>query len=85
MLAISWFLNVLLFLVVLNISYIKNKHHNNNYPDKAFSKLIIFPLALGTVFTIIVDVFKGFVFYQLILFIIAAILLYWVFYFYKPR
>ncbi len=85
MLILSWLLNVLLFFAVLNISYIKNKRHNSNYPDKPFSKLVLFPVALGTVFTLIIDAFKGIIFYQLILFIVAAILLYWVFYIFKPR
>ncbi len=85
MLILSWVLNVALFFAILNLSYIKKKRNNNNYPDKPFSKLVLFPVALGTVFTLIVDAFKGVIFYQLILFIVAAILLYWIFYIFKPR
>ncbi|WP_207635327.1 hypothetical protein [Syntrophomonas wolfei] len=44
------------------------------------SQLILFPLALGVVFTLIVDVFRGFMLYQLLIFLLAALLLYWIFY-----
>jgi hypothetical protein len=37
-------------------------------------------LALGIVFTLIVDGFKGVMIYQLALFAAAALLLYWIFY-----
>lgn len=80
MLAFSLFLNSLIFFLVLNWSYLRGKRVNPDYPDKPVSKLVFFPLALGIVFTLIVDLFKGIMIYQLIFFVIAAILLYWIFY-----
>ncbi len=80
MIIFSLILNTAIFFLVLNFSYIKKKRENPAYPDKPVSQLILFPLALGVVFTLIVDVFRGFMLYQLLIFLIAAILLYWIFY-----
>ncbi len=76
----SLIINTAIFFVVLNFSYIKNKRENPAYPDKPVSQLILFPLALGVTFTLIVDVFRGFMLYQLFIFLLAALLLYWIFY-----
>lgn len=80
MIIFSLILNTAIFFLALNFSYIKKKRENPAYPDKPVSQLILFPLALGVVFTLIVDVFKGFMLYQLLIFLLAAILLYWIFY-----
>lgn len=80
MIFLSFILNTLLFFVVLNLSYLKEKRQNPDYPDKPFSKLVLFPLALGIVFTLIIDMFKGIFFYQILLFGLAALFLYWIFY-----
>ena len=80
MIFFSLALNTTLFFLVLNHSYIKKKRENPAYPDKPLSQLILFPLALGVVFTLIVDVFRGFMIYQLLIFLLVAILLYWIFY-----
>lgn len=84
MLIFSLLLNITLFFTVLNLSYIKKRRLDPDYPDKPFAKLVIFPVALGTIFTLIVDAFKGIIFYQLIFFVIAAVFLYWIFYWFKP-
>lgn len=80
MIVISLVINTLLFFLVLNYSYLANKRKDPDYPDKPLARLLLFPLCLGIVFTILVDAFKGIMFYQLILFVLAAILLYWIFY-----
>ncbi|MDD2509770.1 MAG: hypothetical protein PHG94_01350 [Syntrophomonas sp.] len=80
MIFFSLILNTAIFFIALNLSYIKKKRENPAYPDKPVSQLILFPLALGVVFTLIVDVFKGFMLYQLLIFLLAALLLYWIFY-----
>lgn len=80
MIVISLLINSVIFFFLLNFSYIKKKKENPNYPDKPISKLLLFPLALGIVFTLVMDVFKGIMFYQLLLFALAALLLYWIFY-----
>lgn len=80
MIVISLLINSVIFFFLLNFSYIKKKRENPNYPDKPISKLLLFPLALGIVFTLIMDVFKGIMFYQLLLFALATLLLYWIFY-----
>ncbi|MDD3268896.1 MAG: hypothetical protein PHX14_06200 [Syntrophomonadaceae bacterium] len=80
MIIISLIINSLLFFFLLNFSYMKRKKENPNYPNKPVSQLLLFPLALGIVFTLVMDVFKGFMIYQLVLFAVAALLLYWIFY-----
>jgi hypothetical protein len=80
MIFLSLILNTLLFFIVLNISYLRNKRQDPDYPDKPFNKLVLFPLALGIVFTLIVDMFKGIFIYQMLLFGLAALFLYWIFY-----
>ncbi len=80
----SLIINVVLFFLIFNLGYLKNKKANPNYPNKPFAQLVVFPLILGILFTLIVDVFKGILFYQLIIFIIVAIILYCVFYKMKP-
>ncbi len=80
----SLIINVALFFLIFNLGYLKNKKANPNYPNKPFAQLVVFPLILGILFTLIVDVFKGIVFYQLIIFVIVAIILYFVFYKMKP-
>jgi hypothetical protein len=80
MIIVSLIINTLIIFLVLNFGYIRRKREDPDYPDKPFSKLVIFPLALGIVFTLIVDGFKGVMIYQLALFAAAALLLYWIFY-----
>jgi len=80
MILLSSILNTLLFFLLVNSSYLKKKRSNPDYPDKPFSKLILFPLTLGIVFTLIIDVFRGIIMYQLLLFAIIALMLYWFFY-----
>ena len=80
MIFLSLILNTLLFFIVLNISYLRQKRQNPDFPDKPFSKLVLFPLALGIVFTLIIDMFKGIFIYQMLLFGVAALFLYWIFY-----
>jgi uncharacterized membrane protein YagU involved in acid resistance len=62
------------------MSYFRQKRLNPDFPDKPFSQLVLFPLALGLVFTLIIDMFKGIFIYQLLLFGLAVLLLYWIFY-----
>ena len=71
MIFFSLILNTAIFFIVLNFSYIKKKRENPAYPDKPVSQLILFPLALGVVFTLIVDVFRGFMLYQLLIFLLC--------------
>lgn len=85
MMILSLILNTLLFFVILNISYWRQKKNNPDYPDKPFRKLVLFPLALGIVFTLIIDIFKGIFIYQMLLFGLAALVLYWIFYVFGQR
>lgn len=81
----SLILNTAIFFTILNFSYIKKKRENPAYPDKPVSQLVLFPLALGLVFTLIVDVFRGFILYQLLIFLFVSAILYWVFYILKKN
>lgn len=80
MIIVSLIINTIIIFLVLNLGYIRKKRNDPSYPDKPFKHLVLFPLALGIVFTLIVDGFKGVMIYQLALFAIAALLLYWIFY-----
>ncbi|MGI6421260.1 MAG: hypothetical protein ACOX0N_03515 [Syntrophomonadaceae bacterium] len=80
MIIISLIINTLIFFLISNWSYLQKKKADPNYPDRPFTKVVLFPLALGIVFTLIVDAFKGIIVYQLILFLVAALLLYWIFF-----
>ena len=80
MIIVSLIINSLIFFLLLNFSYIRKRKEYPNYPTKPVSQLLFFPLALGIVFTLIMDVFKGIMIYQLVLFAVAALLLYWIFY-----
>jgi hypothetical protein len=80
MIIVSLIINSLIFFAILNYSYLAKKKHDPDLPDKPFAQMWLFPLCLGIIFTILVDAFKGVMFYQLILFVLAAILLYWIFF-----
>ncbi len=80
MILISLIINTVIFFLITNWSYLQKKKSDPNYPDRPLTKVILFPLALGIVFTLIVDAFKGVMIYQLILFVVAALLLYWIFF-----
>jgi hypothetical protein len=80
MIIVSLIVNSVLFFVILNYSYLVNKKRDPDFPNKPFAQLWLFPLCLGIIFTILVDAFKGVIFYQFVLFALAAILLYWIFF-----
>ncbi|NLB52357.1 MAG: hypothetical protein GX808_05380 [Syntrophomonadaceae bacterium] len=80
MIYLSLAFNCLLFFLLVNMGYINNRRKDPDYPEKPFSKLVLFPLALGIVFTVILDVMKGLMFFQIIIFFIVAVLLYLIFY-----
>ncbi|HPF44256.1 MAG TPA: hypothetical protein PKV15_06110 [Syntrophomonadaceae bacterium] len=85
MIYLSLAINCLLFFVLLNLSYIKNRRADPDYPEKPFSKLVVFPLTLGILFTILMDVMKGLMFYQILIFIFSAALLYLFFYVFNGK
>ena len=80
MIYLSLAFNCLLFFLLVNMGYINNRRKDPDYPEKPFSKLVLFPLALGIVFTVILDVMKGLMFFQFFIFFIVAVLLYLIFY-----
>ncbi len=85
MIYLSLTINCLLFFLLLNLSYIKNRRADTGYPEKPFSKLVVFPLTLGIIFTILMDVMKGLMFYQILIFLFAAALLYLFFYVFNGK
>jgi multisubunit Na+/H+ antiporter MnhC subunit len=80
MIAVSLIINTALFFLLLNMGYFRRRRQDPACPEKPFHQLYLFPLALGVVFTLIVDSFRGIVIYQMIIFLAAALLLYWIFY-----
>jgi hypothetical protein len=80
MIAVSLLINTMLFFMILNLGYIRRRRHNPDMPPKPFHQLYLFPLALGIVFTLIVDSFRGIVLYQMMIFLAVTLLLYWVFF-----
>lgn len=77
--------NVLLFFLLINWNYLGEKRKNPDHPDRPLSLLVGLPLALGLVFTLINRVFKVMFLYQIIIFIVLAALIYWVFFFPKKK
>ncbi|MGI6435970.1 MAG: hypothetical protein ACOX0F_11530 [Syntrophomonadaceae bacterium] len=80
MIIFSLLLNTVIFFILLNAGYLRRRRSDPMCPEKPFHQLYLFPLALGVVFTLIVDSFRGIVMYQLIIFVAAALLLYWIFF-----
>jgi len=80
MIAVSLLINTALFFLLLNMGYYRRRRQDPGYPEKPFHQLYLFPLALGIVFTLIVDSFRGIVMHQMMIFLAAALLLYWIFY-----
>lgn len=76
----SLIFNVLLFFLVINWNYLGEKRRNPDYPNRPLSMLVGLPLALGLVFTMVNRVFKVMFLYQILIFIVLAALIYWVFF-----
>jgi len=76
----SLLINILIFFLLVNLQYFSRKRQDPNYPKKSLVKMLAFPLALGIAFTVLFDVIKGFMIYQLLIFSIVAGFLYWLFY-----
>ena len=80
MLFLSFVLNTVIFFLLLNRGYLKRRRQDPGYPQKPISRMVLFPISLGIVFTLLMDTFRGIVYYQFVLFMVAALLLYWIFY-----
>ncbi len=74
---ISLIINILLFILLLNWSYIEKRRKNPDYPIKPITQSIVFPVSLGIAYTFLVDAYKGIIYYQLILFLLVAGVLFW--------
>jgi len=73
-------INIAIFFLLVNLGYFNRKRKDPNYPNKSLVKMVVFPITLGLVFTILFDIIKGFMFYQLLIFGVVAGFLYWLFY-----
>lgn len=82
---LSIVLNVLLFFLLINWNYLSEKRRNPNHPDRSLSLLVGLPLALGIVFTLVNRVFRFMFFYQIVIFIVLAALIYWSFFLTKKK
>jgi lipoprotein signal peptidase len=82
---ISLIINVLVFLLLFNWSYIQNRRENSDYPVKPISRSLMLPISLGIAYTLLVDMYKGLFYYQLLLFFIVAGVLFWKFYGWKKK
>jgi len=80
MLILSLLINIILFFLIFNIGYLNRKKTNPATPDKPISQMYLFPLAIAILFTLIMDAVKGIFYYQMLIFIVAAILIYLLFY-----
>jgi len=74
---LSFLLNTLVFVLLFNWSYIQKRRKDPDYPPKPIARSLIFPVALGIAYTFLVDIYKGIFFYQLFLFLIVALVLFW--------
>jgi len=70
-------INILIFLLIFNWSYIQKKRLDPSYPNKPITSSLLFPAALAVAYTLLVDAYKGVIYYQLILFLVVAAVLYW--------
>lgn len=77
--------NVLLFFLLINWNYLGEKRRNPDCPDRPLSLLVGLPLALGLVFTLVNRVFRVMFIYQIVIFIVLAALIYWVFFLLKKK
>lgn len=80
---VSMAVNTLIFLMVFNWSYIQKRRLDPNYPPKPLAQSVFFPVSLGIAYTILVDAYKGILYYQLILFLVVAVVLFWKLYGFK--
>jgi hypothetical protein len=64
-------------LLLFNWSYFQKKRRDPSYPDKPIAQSILFPVALAIAFTFLVDAYRGIMYYQMILFLIVAAVLFW--------
>ncbi len=85
MIAFSLILNTTIFFLIFNMGYLRRRRQDPTCAQKPFHQMYLFPLALGIVFTLIVDSFRGIVMYQMIIFLAAALLLYWIFFVMSAR
>lgn len=74
---LSLIINTVVFLLLFNWSYLQKKRLNPAYPSKPVAQSILFPVGLGIAYTLLVDAYKGLFYYQLILFLIVAAVLFW--------
>ncbi|NLW92823.1 MAG: hypothetical protein GXY34_14640 [Syntrophomonadaceae bacterium] len=80
MTAFSLVINIVIFFLLVNARYFTRKRQEPDYPKKSLAKMALFPIMLGIAFTVLFDIIKGFMFYQLLIFGLVAGFLYWLFY-----
>ncbi|QGT99280.1 hypothetical protein SYNTR_0687 [Candidatus Syntrophocurvum alkaliphilum] len=85
MIIASFLVYSIIFLTIFNYSYLKEKKENPNIPKKPISKAFWFPVSLALAFTIIVDAMKFFFIFNIIIFLVVGVVLYWLFNFYSKR
>ncbi len=74
---VSLTINIILFLLIFNWSYLQQRRMNPYYPPKPIAQSILFPVGLAVAFTLLVDAYRGIMYYQLIMFLMVAALLFW--------
>ena len=75
--------NTLIFLLIFNWSYLQKKRLNPDIQAKPLAQSVFFPVGLAIAFTLLVDAYKGILYYQIMLFLIVAALLFWKIYGWK--
>ncbi|MCX5780638.1 MAG: hypothetical protein NTV45_07460, partial [Firmicutes bacterium] len=69
---ISLAINIVVFLLLFNWSYLQKKRLNPAYPNKPVAQSILFPVGLSVAYTLLVDAYKGIFYYQMVLFLVVA-------------
>ena len=59
MIYFSLIINCILFFLLFNIGYIKKRRSDPEHPDKPSVNWWFFPLVMGILFTLLMDVMKG--------------------------
>lgn len=67
----------MIFLLIFNWSYVQKKRQDPSYPDRPLAQSLLFPLALAGAYTLLIDAYKGIFYYQFIIFLVVAGVLYW--------
>jgi len=81
---VSLAINTVIFLLIFNWSYLQKRRTDPQHPPKPIAQSLLFPIGLAIAFTLLVDAYRGIMYYQLMMFLLVTVVLVWKFYGSKP-